>query len=218
MKKTVLNLALILSITLLSSCKPTDLEIEVYTADLLSAKTGEPSSAQAKLEFSMPGDDEDGMLSKIVQVVKKYIPKDSEVNQSKGSFGEILTIKTTIPVINEMEAEQHLNSNPSPFYLSIKNDRVVLNQHKETIKSMNREISDINMMLNLEFPAEKTLFRIISDQKEPVTISATAIFSENKPFLNYKKEIKRRKSVEILFKSGSGSVYIEIKPQFKISS
>lgn len=218
MKSFVYILIVIISTTFLSSCKPDKLEIEIYTSDLLSAKAGEITNAQAKIEFSMPGEDEEGLLPKVVAIVKKYIPKDSEINQTKSTFGKKLTVNTVIPVGNEEKVKEYLKANPSLVYLSVKKNNVVLSQHKGTIKSLNREIGDINMMLSLGFPSDKTVFRVVSDQKEPVTISAIAVFSENKPFLILDKEIKRRKNIELLYKGGSGSVYKEIQPQFKISS
>ena len=52
--------------------------------------------------------------------------------------------------------------------------------------------------------------------KKKVNISATAIFSEKKPYLTYSKDIKRRKSIVIDFKGGEGSVYSEIAPIFNV--
>jgi len=71
-------------------------------------------------------------------------------------------------------------------------------------------------MLGLELPAKNTSFRVDSDSKKKVNISATAVFSEKKPYLHFSKDIKKRKSVVIDFKGGNGSVYSEIALQFSV--
>ena len=49
-----------------------------------------------------------------------------------------------------------------------------------------------------------------------MNVSATAVFSEKKPYLHFEKDIKKRKSVVIDFKGGDGSVYSEIAPHFSV--
>ena len=69
-------------------------------------------------------------------------------------------------------------------------------------------------MLSVNLPARSTTFRLVSDTKEKMNISAIAVFSEKKPYLLYSKDVKRRKSIELKFMGGDGSVYKEIPPQF----
>ena len=71
-------------------------------------------------------------------------------------------------------------------------------------------------MLGLELPAKNTSFRVVSDSKKKVKVSATAVFSEKKPYLHFSKDIKKRKSVVIDFKGGDGSGYSEIAPHFNV--
>ena len=86
----------------------------------------------------------------------------------------------------------------------------------ETLTKLDNELSKINFMLGVEVPAKNTAFRIMSDSKGKVNVSATAVFSENKPYLHFSKDIKKRKSVVIDFKGGDGSVYSEIQPIFNV--
>ena len=72
------------------------------------------------------------------------------------------------------------------------------------------------MMLSVKFPAKSTTFRIIGDSKNKMNISAIAVFSEKKPYIQFAKDVKRRKSLEIEFKGGGDSIYQEIPPQFLI--
>ena len=71
-------------------------------------------------------------------------------------------------------------------------------------------------MLGAEVPAKNTTFRIVSDSKGKINVSATAVFSEKKPYLHFSKDIKKRTSVVIDFKGGDGSVYSEIAPTFGV--
>ena len=86
----------------------------------------------------------------------------------------------------------------------------------ETLSKLDDELSNINFMLGAEIPAKNTAFRIVSDSKGKVNVSATAVFSEKKPYLHFSKDIKKRKSVVIDFKGGDGSVYSEIAPIFGV--
>ena len=85
-----------------------------------------------------------------------------------------------------------------------------------TLKKLNKELRPINMMLSVDVPADSTVFRITGDSKDKMNISATAVFSEKKPYLQFAKDVKRRKSVEIEFKGGKDSIYHEIPPHFLI--
>ena len=80
------------------------------------------------------------------------------------------------------------------------------------LSKLDEELSGINFMLGAKLPASNTKFRIVSDSKKKVNISATAVFSEEKPYLNFSKDIKKRKSVVIDFKGGDESVYSQISP------
>ena len=97
----------------------------------------------------------------------------------------------------------------------VENGMVTL-QPTETLSKLDNELSKINFMLGAEFPVGNTAFRIVSDSKGKVNVSATAVFSEKKPYLHFSKDIKKRKSVVIDFKGGNGSVYSEIAPQFSV--
>ena len=89
-------------------------------------------------------------------------------------------------------------------------------QPTETLKKLDKELSNINFMLGVELPAKDISFRVVSDSKDKVNVSATAVFSEKKPYLHFEKGIKKRKSIVIDFKGGDGSVYSEIAPTFGV--
>ena len=67
-------------------------------------------------------------------------------------------------------------------------------------------------MLNYQQEILHSVLSVIIKGK--VNVSATAVFSEKKPYLHFSKDIKKRKSVVIDFKGGGDSVYSEIAPNF----
>ena len=78
--------------------------------------------------------------------------------------------------------------------------------------ALNSELTDINFMLGFELPADDTNFRLISDSRNDVEVSATAVFVSEKPYLYFEKILKKRGEAEIVFKGSTDSVYSEIYP------
>ena len=207
---------ILLCIPLLFSCKPDLMEIEVYTSDVQSAGDGEILEVPLKATFKLMGEDKDGQLAKAVDIAKKYLSEDSEFSEADGTFGKVLSIVTTAPIGTKKALINYMKKNPRPLMLEVSGNKITLKPGK-SLKTLNSELSDINFMLGAKLPAESTIFRITSDSKKKATVSAIAVFSEKKPYLNYEKSIKRRKSVEIEFKGGGGSVYSAIDPIFSIT-
>ena len=143
------------------------------------------------------------------------MPSDSEIEISKGSFGQVMTVVSSIPLGSDLAVKKFLQQNPRIAMVVVENGMVTL-QPTETIEKLDKELSKINFMLGLELPAKNTSFRVVSDSKKKVNISATAVFSEKKPYLHFSKDIKKRKSVVIDFKGAGDSVYSEVAPQFSV--
>ena len=205
----------ILSLFILPACKPEKIQIEVYTSDIKSVNEGEVLEVPLKIEFSMIGEDKDNELSKATDLAKKYLPEDSEFEITKGTFGKVMTIVTTIPMGTKKSLPNYIKENPRPLMLKISENKIIL-ESTGSLKTLNSELKDINFMLSADLPAKSTIFRITSDSKKKVTVLATAVFSEKKPYLHFEKSIKRRKSVEVEFKGGDGSVYTEIPVQLEL--
>ena len=72
-------------------------------------------------------------------------------------------------------------------------------------------------MLGFSLPADDTNFRVISDSRNDVEVSATAVFVSEKPYLYFEKILKKRGEAEIVFKGSSDSVYSEIYPVIYIN-
>ena len=214
--KTKLYFLIIVSISIvIGGCKPDKLEIEVYTSDIESASEGEVVEVPLKASFSLMGEDKENQLPEAKKIALKYMPSDSEIEISKGTFGQVMTIVSSIPLGSSTELSKFLQQNPRIAMVVVENGMVTL-QPTETIEKLDKELSKINFMLGLELPAKNTSFRVVSDSKKKVNIRATAVFSEKKPYLHFSKDIKKRKSVVIDFKGGGDSVYSEVVPQFSV--
>ena len=206
---------LILSLFILPACKPEKLQIEVYTSDIQSVNEGEILEVPLKVEFSIIGEDKNNELPKATGVAKKYLPEDSEFEITKGTFGNVMTIVTSIPMGTKKSLPNYLKENPRPLMLVVSDNKIIL-ESTGSLKTLNSELKDINFMLGADLPAKSTIFRITSDSKKKITVLATAVFSEKKPYLHFEKSIKRRKSVELEFNGGDGSVYKEIPVQLEL--
>ena len=199
----------------LLGCKPDSLEIEIYTSDIESASDGEVVEVPLKATFNLLGEDKENQLPVAKKVALKYMPDDSEIEISKGNFGQVMTIVSSIPLGSNSALNQFLQQNPRVAMVVVENGMVML-KPTETLTKLDNELSKINFMLGAEVPAKNTAFRIVSDSRGKVNVSATAVFSEKKPYLHFSKDIKKRKSVVIDFKGGGDSVYSEIAPQFGV--
>ena len=209
-------LLIIVSLSIMiGGCKPDKLEVEVYTSDIESASEGEVVEVPLKASFSLMGEDKENQLPLAKTKALKYMPSDSEIEISKGTFGKVMTIVSTIPLGSSTALKKYLQQNPRIAMVVVENGMVTL-QPTETIEKLDKELSKINFMLGLELPATNTSFRVVSDSKKKVNINATAVFSEKKPYLHFSKDIKKRKSVVIDFKGGDSSVYSEIAPTFGV--
>ena len=159
----------------------------------------------------MMGEDEDNQLPKAKKVALKYLPTDSTVEVVKGDYGQTMSIVSSIPIGTSSALKKYLKKNKRIAMIVFEKGTVTLKQTK-LLSKLDEELSEINFMLGAKLPASNTTFRIVSDSKKKVNISATAVFSEEKPYLNFSKDIKKRKSVVIDFKGGDESVYSQISP------
>ena len=215
MKKVFYSLIIFFFALIIISCKPSRLEVEVYTSDIESASDGEVVEVPLKASFSLMGEDKENQLPEAKKIALKYMSSDSEIEISKGTFGQVMTIVSTIPIGSSTALSKFLQQNPRIAMVVVEKGMVTL-LPTETIEKLDKELSKINFMLGLELPAKNTSFRIVSDSKKKVNISATAVFSEKKPYLHFSKDLKKRKSVVIDFKGGDSSVYSEIAPHFSV--
>ena len=204
------------ALIVLSACKPNSIEIEVYTSDIKSVANGEVLEVPLKASFRVMGEDKENQLPKAKIIALKYLPSDSEVQIAKGTYGKVMSVVTTVPIGNKTGIQEYLKKNSRLAAVFVEGGTVKILPTPAVLKKLNKELSAINFMLSVNLPPSSTTFRIVGDTKEKMNISAIAVFSEKKPYLLYSKDVKRRKSIELKFMGGDGSVYKEIPPQFSV--
>lgn len=218
MKKILLLLSFV---SLLSGCKPREINTTIYTSDVQIAYSDEVIEVPLLISFSLFGEDKQDILDKVISASKTYLSPDSIFSKSKASMGDKLVIETKIPMGNSELLSKFLQNNNRLATLLISNTdqnsfQVSLEKTRYT-SVFDAELYNINIMMGLELPAKKTIFRISSDSRKPVEVSALAVFVSQKPYLKYTRTLDRRGFVEIEFSGSDGSVYSEIPPVINIS-
>lgn len=219
LQTTLKTFSFFIALSVTGGCKPDKLTLEVYSSDVEVAALGqEIIDIPLKVEFSLLGDDEEGLLDRVIAISKKYLASDSAYTKSKAMLGEDLVIETKIPmgtssVLNRAEPRlAHLVVGPGI------SQRFRLDFHKtKALDNLARELSDLNFILGLELPADESVFRIISDSRVPVTVSGIAVFVSKKPHLILQHQLDRRESIELVYKGSEASVYSEVPPLFEIN-
>ncbi len=217
------NLLLLLSFAiLLSGCKPDEFKTTIYTSDVQIAYSDEVIEVPILISFSLLGDDDQGIFDRVINASKKYLSPKSDFSKSKTMMGEVLVIETKIPMGSSELLSKYLQNNNRLATLLISNTdkgsfQISLEKTRYT-SIFGAELNDINMMLDLDLPAKKSIFRVSSDSRTPIKVSALAVFVAKKPYLKYSRTLDRRDFVEIEFSGGDGSVYSEISPVINITN
>ena len=217
MKSQIFHLfVFIFLMTVFAGCKADRMEIELYTSDIKKALSQEVLEVPLSATFSVLGEDDEGNFPKVAKTARQYLGKSAEFKTSKGDFGDQMVVKCSVPMGTAEALEEFLEESPRPLALVIDGSTVKLNSTPH-LATLNQELSGINLMLDLDFPAKSTVMRFVGDMEKSAEISAIAVFVDEKPELIFEDTIERRKSVEVNFSGGDGSVYSAIMPQFEIN-
>ena len=203
----------------LVGCKPEMMNIEVYTSDIELAAEGELFEVPVQVEFTLLGDDDDGTLDRVIAASKKYLSQDSSFARSKGMMGDRLVIDTKLPMGNAAFLSDFLSKNQRLAYIEVSSDddaNYVFIDKTNNLLSFHRELQNMNMLLGLDLPSNKTMIRISSDSRKTVKVYATAVYVSKKPYLHFEKPLNRREAIELEFNGSEGSIYSEIYPTFAI--
>ena len=207
------------AIFFLVGCKPEMMNIEVYTSDIELAAEGELFEVPVQVEFTLLGDDDDGTLDRVIAASKKYLSQDSSFARSKGMMGDRLVIDTKLPMGNAAVLSDFLSKNQRLAYIEVSSDddaNYVFIDKTNNLLSFHRELQNMNMLLGLDLPSNKTMIRISSDSRKMVKVYATAVYVSKKPYLHFEKPLNRREAIELEFNGSEGSIYSEIYPTFAI--
>ena len=202
-------------IGILSGCKPDKMKVEVYTSDIQKASTKGVVEVPLTATFSMMGEDDEGVLPKATAVAKRYLDEKAEFKISKGDWGDVMVVKCSVPMGTAASLKTYLTSNHRPFAVTISNSSVKLGP-TEHLKSLNRDLRGINMMLDVDMPAKSTVVRFVGDMAEAPEITAIAVFVDKKPELIFRKKVGRRETVALDYKGKDASVYSELPAQFTV--
>lgn len=200
-------------LVVLSGCKPDKVVLELYTSDIHKAGTEGVVDVQLTAIFEHMGKDEDGSLLKASDVAKRYLDEKADIKIFEGKDGDVMVVKSTVPMGTEEALKTYLVNTPRPYALTIKNTVVILGATQH-LKSLNQDLRGIDGMPDIEMPAQSTVVRFVGDMEEAPEVTAVAVFVDKKPELLFQQKVEQRSSVEIDFKGGDASVYSGITPQF----
>ena len=124
---------------IISGCKPDNLEIEIYTSDIDAASDGEVVEVPLKATFRLMGEDKENQLPLAKNAALKYMPSDSEIEISKGSFGQVMTVVSSIPLGSDLAVKKFLQQNPRIAMVVVENGVVTL-KPTETLSKLDNEI------------------------------------------------------------------------------
>ena len=111
MKITFYSFVILIIVIITVSCKPSDLEIEIYTSDIKSASEGEVAEVPVKVKLKLRGEDKKNELPKAKKMVLKYLSSDSTIEIIKGKYGEIMSIESEIPLGTTSALKKYLKKN-----------------------------------------------------------------------------------------------------------
>ena len=206
---------------LLSGCKPDKFEASVYSSDVNIAYEEEVIEVPILISFSLLGDDDQGIFDRVISASKQYLSPKSNFSKSNTMMGERLVIETKIPMGSSTLLSKYLQNNKrlASLVISKTNNTYDISLEKTLYTSVFSNIlNNINIMLELDLPAKESIFRVSSDSRKPINVSALAVFVSKKPYLEYSKTLERREFVEIEFSGEDGSVYSEVSPIIHISN
>lgn len=215
--KYKLSIILVFFLIFLTGCKPDDMEFIIYSSDFLNSRNEKVIEIPVKITFSSFTQDKDNMFEKGVEAAKSYLSPDSTFSISQGNYSKFLVIKTKFPLGESDSINEYLKINSRLGYLIVNENEITFMPTKK-IKELNSILSDIDLFLDLDMPARKTRFRIISDSEKPFGITAYSIWVSKAPYLKLEKKLKKRDEIEILFKGGDDSIWSQINPKILFDS
>lgn len=215
MKNLSRMISLLLAVISFLSCKPDQIEIEIYASDIMDAMTEGVREVPVVMSFRLMGSDNDQEIEQATAIAKKYLPEGSEYNVAAGEIWDKFIIKSSIPIGKTADIEGYSLTEKTPLALHVEDGLVVLRE-TPNMSLLNEELKGINFLLKFELPAESTKFRIVGDSSRVLTVSAIAAFVDGKAELAWSRAMEKRKSVVIDFRGGEASVYSSIQPQFRV--
>lgn len=200
--------------SLFISCKPDEIEIELYSSDIIEAMQNGVCEIPIVITYELMGDYSDE-IQRATEITKRYLNEDTEFTTVPGSYGSNFIIRTSIPIGKSEDISEYLSVNRTPLAIYLDSGVAVFTK-TPYYDSLNSELKAMNYMVEFELPAKKTILKFVGDSAQNIAVSTIAAFIDKKPELLSTKEITRRKTVVVEFYGSEESVYSQISPQFSV--
>ncbi len=220
MLNKVKNLSIVFFVFfILVGCKADKGEVTLYTSDIEDALSGKVVEVPLKASFTIMGKDEENLLGKSTSIAKKYLSKGSKFSRSKSQFGERLVIETKIPLSKMGPYKKFIEKNGKrAAVVGVFGKKLYFLVSKPGRRALNKELKKINYMISLDKIIKRASYRIVSDSRQKFKISAYAVWVSGKPYLYYKKILKRRDEALLTFKGDDASIYSQLNHYIIVES
>ena len=131
-------------------------------------------------------------------------------------MGELLTIETFIPLVSSEKVSELLDQQRPIIILQKETDGTILLSATDNLRIISSILSDINFLIDLDFPPSSSDWRIVSDTSDTTLIEANSVWVANSPNLFFQRQLERREEVILHFKGSDGSVYSQISPRIRV--
>lgn len=194
---------------LFTGCTPDEFEVKVSTAVVEKVMAGQTGSAKAKATFSMMGDDKDGDLKKAIAIAERYLGSGAQIVQKAGDMGTGLSATFKIPV----GTAEALSTSSAPIALVYDAQRHTLAlEALPAMKRLNAELSDINMMLDVDLKGGKAIFRIAGNTDKSHKFRVFGAFVNDVPKPVDEFAVAEDDDVEVRFNRSADCVYHTVSP------
>ena len=157
------------------------------------------------------GKDEENLLGKSTSIAKRYLSKGSKFSRSKSQFGERLVIETKIPLSKKAPYKKFIKEKGKrAAVVGVFGKKLYFLVSKPGRTALNKELKKVNYMISLDKTIKRACYRIVSDSRKKYKVSAYAVWVSGKPYLYYKKILKRRDEALLTFKGDDGSIYSQL--------
>lgn len=212
-----------LGLLILSGCISDETIVTIYSSDVDVALNSEIVEVPITASFELLGEDDQGLLEQVSAIARNYMAPDSSVQRVESMFGQMLVIKTTIPMGKAESLSRYLKVKPRLMSLHVQDNskqdsRIFLMEYAQASRDFNNELSNINFLLSFDTPAISNKIRIISDSDKDVHVKADAIWNMQKPYFHFDSVISKREEVELEFKGSDASVYSQLPINFFIKT
>ncbi len=196
---------------LLAGCSPDEVEVEIPMSAIQRAKSASIGEATVTVVFTSQSSDVKSKIPQIREAVTPYLGKDGRLTVRSGR----ITTKFTAPVVSS----SFRGSLPqAPLARLVLNDNNTLQfQTTSQMEGLTKALKSVDSSFNIDLNASHFVFRMLNDDGSRVKVRATAVFVDEKAYVNYEKALSDGESVDIEFRCDStSSIYNQIDPFVEI--